>query len=144
MIVYRVGRLLRDVSTRTGHLRKLVQTGLNYVGLSLARGRLLWAENHNHTGRLARYSLLASSRFETLEPRTAKGRRLRHGEAGLAAGRTALAPASAARERTTQASRHTEPQSEIARSGPETALSGPRSSLSQRAKRQLRELDEGG
>ncbi len=57
VIVYRVGRLLRDVSTHTGHLRKLVQTGLNYVGLSLARGRLLWAENHNHTGRLRALAL---------------------------------------------------------------------------------------
>jgi len=52
VIVYRVGRLLRDVSTHNGHLGKLVQTGLNYVGLSLANGRLLWAENHNHAGRL--------------------------------------------------------------------------------------------
>jgi hypothetical protein len=52
LIVYRTGRLLRDVSTHTGHLRKLVQTGLNDVGLSLAHGRLIWAENHNGTGRL--------------------------------------------------------------------------------------------
>ena len=52
LIVYRTGRLLRDVSTSTGHLGKLVQTGLNNVGLSLAHGRLIWAENHNGTGRL--------------------------------------------------------------------------------------------
>jgi len=52
LIVYRVGRLLRDVSTKNGHLGKLVQTGPNFVGLALARGRLIWAENHNHTGRL--------------------------------------------------------------------------------------------
>jgi hypothetical protein len=52
LIVYRVGRLLRDVSTSNGHLGKLVQTGKNYVGLSLAQGRLIWAENHNHSGRL--------------------------------------------------------------------------------------------
>jgi hypothetical protein len=52
LIVYRVGFQLRDVSTRTGNLGKLVKTGGNYVGLSLARGRLIWAENHNHTGRL--------------------------------------------------------------------------------------------
>lgn len=52
LIVYRVGAWLRDVSTRTGHLGKLAKTGVNYVGLSLAKGRLLWAENHNGTGRL--------------------------------------------------------------------------------------------
>ena len=40
VIVYRVGRLLRDVSTRTGHLREARETGANYVGLSLARDRL--------------------------------------------------------------------------------------------------------
>jgi len=52
LIVYRVGRFLRDISIRTGHSAKLVKTGLTYLGLSLAGGRLLWAENHNHTGRL--------------------------------------------------------------------------------------------
>ena len=52
LIVYRTGRLLRDVSTSTGHLGKLVQTGLNNVGLALAHSRLIWAENHNGTGRL--------------------------------------------------------------------------------------------
>ena len=52
LIVYRVGLLLRGVSTHTGHVGKLVKTGVNYVGLSLAKGRLLWAENHNGTGRL--------------------------------------------------------------------------------------------
>jgi hypothetical protein len=52
LIVYRVGRLLRDVSTRTGHLGKLVKTAQNYLGLSLANGRLTWAENHDRIGRL--------------------------------------------------------------------------------------------
>jgi hypothetical protein len=52
LVVYRVGLQLRDVSTHTGRLAKLVKTGANYVGLSLARGRLLWAENHSHSGRL--------------------------------------------------------------------------------------------
>jgi hypothetical protein len=52
LIVYRVGRLLRGISTRTGHNAKLVKTGLNYLGLALARGRLIWAENHGNTGRL--------------------------------------------------------------------------------------------
>jgi hypothetical protein len=57
LIVYRVGRLLRDVSTRTGQLGKLVKTGQNYLGLSLANGRLIWAENQNHTGRLRALAL---------------------------------------------------------------------------------------
>jgi hypothetical protein len=51
-IVYRVGLLLHEIATRTGRIQKLVKTGQNYVGLSLAHGRLLWAENHNRTGRL--------------------------------------------------------------------------------------------
>ena len=52
LIVYRVGRLLREVSTRTGRTKKLVKTGLTSLGLSLANGRLIWAENHNGGGRL--------------------------------------------------------------------------------------------
>lgn len=52
LIVYRVGRLLRGISTRAGHDGKLAKTGLNYVGLALARGRLIWAQNHGNTGRL--------------------------------------------------------------------------------------------
>ena len=52
LIVYRAGLQLEGVSTSNGHIRKLVKTGVNYVGLALARNRLLWAENHNHTGRL--------------------------------------------------------------------------------------------
>jgi len=52
LIVYRSGLWLRGISTRTGKPAKLVKTGVNYVGLSLAKGRLLWAENHNGTGRL--------------------------------------------------------------------------------------------
>lgn len=47
LIVYRVGRLLRDVSTHTGRIGKLVKTGVNYLGLSLARDRLIWAQNHS-------------------------------------------------------------------------------------------------
>jgi hypothetical protein len=52
LIVYRVGRLLRGISTRTGHNGKLAKTGLNYVGLALAHGRLIWAQNHGNNGRL--------------------------------------------------------------------------------------------
>jgi hypothetical protein len=57
LIVYRVGRLLRDVFIHTRNVGKLVKTPWNAVGLSLARGRLLWAENQSHggdTGRLRR------------------------------------------------------------------------------------------
>ncbi len=52
LIVYRVGRVLRGVSPHTGRSGRLVQTGKNYLGLALAQGRLIWAENHNHAGRL--------------------------------------------------------------------------------------------
>ncbi|MGH2977949.1 MAG: hypothetical protein ACRDKC_06215 [Gaiellaceae bacterium] len=52
IIVYWHGRELRSISTRTGRKTKLVQTGLKYLGLSLANGRLIWAENHTHAGRL--------------------------------------------------------------------------------------------
>jgi hypothetical protein len=52
VIVYRVGRFLRDVSTRNGRIGKLVKTGQNWVGLSLAHHRLIWAENHDGSGRL--------------------------------------------------------------------------------------------
>jgi hypothetical protein len=57
LIVYRVGRLLRGVSTQTGHNTRLAQTGLTSLGLSLAHGRLIWAENHNGTGRLRALSV---------------------------------------------------------------------------------------
>ena len=67
----------------------------------------------------------------------AEGRRLRHPRRGdLAAGRTALAPASAARERTDEPSTPRAPkQDSTKRAG--TALSGPRSSFPSRAERQL-------
>ncbi|HJU35987.1 MAG TPA: hypothetical protein VJ716_01025 [Gaiellaceae bacterium] len=52
MIVYRAGRRLRSVSTRNGRIRTVANTGLTSVGLALARGRLIWAENHNGSGRL--------------------------------------------------------------------------------------------
>jgi hypothetical protein len=52
LIVYRAGRVLRGISTRTGRDVKLATTALTTLGLSLARGRLIWAENHNRTGRL--------------------------------------------------------------------------------------------
>ena len=52
LIVYRSGRFLHGISTRTGRRVRLAQTALTTLGLSLARGRLIWAENHNRTGRL--------------------------------------------------------------------------------------------
>jgi hypothetical protein len=52
LIVYRVGRLLRSVGVRNGHIGKLAKTAQNWVGLSLARNRLVWAENHGTGGRL--------------------------------------------------------------------------------------------
>jgi hypothetical protein len=52
LLVYRIGRRLREVSTRNGHIKTLAKTALNYVGLSLSRKRLVWAENHGDNGRL--------------------------------------------------------------------------------------------
>ena len=52
LIVYRVGRTLYGVSTATGRIRALTKTGLNYLGLSLKKGLLVWAENHGATGKL--------------------------------------------------------------------------------------------
>jgi hypothetical protein len=52
LISYRVGRTLFGVSTATGHIRVLATTGLNYLGLSLRNGLLVWAENHGATGKL--------------------------------------------------------------------------------------------
>jgi hypothetical protein len=57
LIVYRVGRVLHDVSTRTGRVARLMQTGKTTVGLSLSRGRLVWAQNHNGVGRLRALAL---------------------------------------------------------------------------------------
>ena len=52
LIVYRVGRTLFGVSTDTGRIRALTKTGLNYLGLTLRNGLVVWAENHNATGKL--------------------------------------------------------------------------------------------
>ena len=41
LIVYRVGRLLRGISTRSGRNSVLAKTGSSPVGLSLAHGRLI-------------------------------------------------------------------------------------------------------
>jgi hypothetical protein len=52
LTVYRVGGLLRSITTANGHSAKLVTTPANAVGLWLADGRLIWAENHGGAGRL--------------------------------------------------------------------------------------------
>jgi hypothetical protein len=52
LVVYRVGRLLRGIATGSGRVRRLAKTARTSVGLSLAQGRLVWAENHGDTGRL--------------------------------------------------------------------------------------------
>jgi hypothetical protein len=57
MIVYRAGRFLREVSTRTGRTGRLVKTALTSLGLALSRSRLVWAENHNRVGRLRAFSV---------------------------------------------------------------------------------------
>jgi hypothetical protein len=49
--------LLRSIATANGHNAKLVSTSANAVGLSLADGRLIWAENHARTGRLRALSV---------------------------------------------------------------------------------------
>jgi hypothetical protein len=57
LIVYRAGRILRGVSTRNGRSAKLVNTARTSVGLELARNRLIWADDHNGTGRLRALSV---------------------------------------------------------------------------------------
>jgi hypothetical protein len=58
LIVYRVGRLLRGISTHgAGRTRLLAKTGPGAVGLSLENGRLVWAENRGNTGRLRQLSV---------------------------------------------------------------------------------------
>ena len=52
LVAYRVGRTLYGISTSTGRIRVLATTGLNYLGLSLRNGLLVWAENHGATGKL--------------------------------------------------------------------------------------------
>jgi hypothetical protein len=52
LIVYRLGRTLYGISTASGRIRALTKTGLNYLGLTLRNGLLVWAENHNATGKL--------------------------------------------------------------------------------------------
>jgi len=52
LIVYRIGRQLLGVAVANKHIAKLAKTAHGPIGLSLSRGRLVWAENHGDTGRL--------------------------------------------------------------------------------------------
>jgi hypothetical protein len=52
LIVYQVDRILYGVSTANGSIRTLAKTAPTAVGLSLANGRLVWAENRDDSGRL--------------------------------------------------------------------------------------------
>jgi hypothetical protein len=51
LIVYRVGLLLRGISTQNGHIRTLAKTGYGIADFALAHGRLVWTENHGNNGR---------------------------------------------------------------------------------------------
>ena len=58
LIVYRANRALYRVSTANGRIRLLAKVPVNIVGLSLANGRLAWAENKaDGTARLRALSL---------------------------------------------------------------------------------------
>jgi hypothetical protein len=52
LILYQVDRTVFGVSTAAGSVRLIAKTGPDSVGLSLANNRLVWAENHDSTGRL--------------------------------------------------------------------------------------------
>ncbi len=52
LIVYRVNRTLYGVSTVTGRIRALGKAAANTIDLTLAKARLVWAENRGGTGRL--------------------------------------------------------------------------------------------
>ncbi|HZT53104.1 MAG TPA: hypothetical protein VE995_01855 [Gaiellaceae bacterium] len=52
LVVFRVGRTLRAIAVATGRKRILARTGASPVGLSLADGRLVWAENRDDGGRI--------------------------------------------------------------------------------------------
>jgi hypothetical protein len=52
LIVYQVDRTVFGVSTANSSIRMLAKTGPTPLGLSLANGRLVWAENDEDSGRL--------------------------------------------------------------------------------------------
>ena len=57
LTVFRVYRQLYGISTHGGRPRLLAKTAQDSVGLSLAHGRLAWADNRGDTGRLRALSV---------------------------------------------------------------------------------------
>lgn len=58
LIVYRVGRVLRSIVVLTGRVSTLARTASSsVVGLSIQRGRLVWAENSAGSSRVRSLSL---------------------------------------------------------------------------------------
>jgi len=57
VIVFRFGRALRALVLATRHVRSLGKTALDYLGLSLDQGRLVWAENRRASGRIRALSV---------------------------------------------------------------------------------------
>jgi hypothetical protein len=58
-VVYRVGRVLRAISTVSKRVRTLARftSSASVVGLSIQHGRVIWAENADGTGRVRSLSL---------------------------------------------------------------------------------------
>jgi hypothetical protein len=57
VIVYRVGHYLRALTVATHHTRALVKVTTGFVGLSLDKGRLVWAETTHTSGRIRSLSV---------------------------------------------------------------------------------------
>ncbi len=56
-VVFRFGRNLRALVLSTRHVHPLGKTAVNYLGLSLDNGRLVWAENHKTSGAIRALSI---------------------------------------------------------------------------------------
>jgi len=57
VVVFRVGRALRDLILATRHVHALGKTGAKYLGLSVDGTRLVWAENHRVSGNIRALSV---------------------------------------------------------------------------------------
>ncbi len=57
VVVYRYSQFLRALVVATHHVRPLGKTAPNYLGLSLDKGRLVWAENNRSSGRIRALSV---------------------------------------------------------------------------------------
>jgi hypothetical protein len=57
VIVYRVGQFLRALTVATGRVYVLAQVTTGFVGFSLDRGRLVWAEHTRTSGRIRALSV---------------------------------------------------------------------------------------